>query len=394
MENANFDKNNNDGKTEKTRLDNTRTMVSSAVNRLVGEQQEGSGTYCTIEASNTAGSIRSNYEVEELEELESRGINPYWDKAAFLKELKTQSQQNGVWLDKSYLDGKSLLHDQKATGTSENDMYLNADGKSVTKINNLSYVKGSEHCHNLNATIDRLAAHNTLFPQLAYTIKGFVENKNGYPSLVLEQPFVKDVERNAAKEEIDKYLADKGFKLSGTRTWSNGHEVWSNGRFELFDTRPANVLKGNDGSLYIVDAFPHSVEYLQAENKQDSPMPKEVKTPLEKVLEGRSEKKDQEKQEDPNWKFGGEKQQEEPKKESNYGKDNKIFTEDAAAAARERLRQRRNNINSGVDFSAMQDIAILAGYHIESGARKFSDFVKRMVEDIGEEYKPYLKGGL
>ena len=67
MENSNFDKNNNDGKTDKTRLDNTRTMVSSAVNRLVGEQQEGSGTYRTIEASNTAGSIRSNYEVEELE---------------------------------------------------------------------------------------------------------------------------------------------------------------------------------------------------------------------------------------------------------------------------------------------------------------------------------------
>ena len=82
----------------------------------------------------------------------------------------------------------------------------------------------------------------------------------------------------------------------------------------------------------------------------------------------------------------------EEKPASNYGKNNKIFTEDAAAAARERLRQKRNNLNSGLDFSAMSDVAILAGYHIESGIRKFSDFVKAMVDDIGPEYKDYLKG--
>jgi N12 class adenine-specific DNA methylase len=75
-----------------------------------------------------------------------------------------------------------------------------------------------------------------------------------------------------------------------------------------------------------------------------------------------------------------------------YGATNTIFTEDAAAAARERLRLKRNNLNVGLDFSAMSDVAIIAGYHIESGARKFADFVKRMTEDIGEEFKPYFKG--
>ena len=263
MESANFDKNNNDGKTNKARMDNGGTMVCSAISKLVGRQQEACGIYRTVEASNTGGSISTNYEAEELEELESRGINPYWDKAAFLKDLKVQSQQNRVWLDQSYLVGKFLLHDHKATGTSENDMYLDAEGKTVTKLNNLSYVKGFEHDHNLNATIERLAAHNALFPDISYTIKGFINNKNGYPSLVLEQPFVKNVDRNATKEEIDNYLTNNGFKLSGTRSWSNGHEVWSNGKYELFDARPANVLKVIDGNLYFVDTFPHSVEYMQ-----------------------------------------------------------------------------------------------------------------------------------
>jgi len=238
-------------------------MEISTINRLVGGQPEAHGIYLTIEACNTGGSISPNYEVEELEELESRGLNPYWDKSAFRTELKTQAQKNGVWFEKSYLDNKTLLHDQKSTGTSENDMYLDANGKTVTKLNNLSYVKGAEYYHNLFAVVDRLASHNTLFPEVAYTIKGFMENKNGFPSLVLEQPYVNIVERNATKEEIENYLISKGFSLSNLRSWSNGHKVWSNGVFELFDARPANVLKGFDGQLYFVDTFPHSVEYMQ-----------------------------------------------------------------------------------------------------------------------------------
>jgi hypothetical protein len=254
---------NSNGKKNETQLDNRQAMGNSTINRLVGRQQEARGIYRTIEASNTTGSISPNFETEELEELESRGINPYWDKIGFRKELKTQALQNGVWFDKSYLDDKTLLHDQKSTGTSENDMYLDAEGKTVTKLNNLSYIKGSEHHHNFYAIIDRLASHNALFPDVSYTIKGFMDNKNGYPSLVLEQPYVNDVERNATKKEIENYLMSKGFKISGTRSWSNGHEVWSNGKFELFDARPANVLKGNDGELYFVDTFPHSVEYMR-----------------------------------------------------------------------------------------------------------------------------------
>jgi len=33
----------------------------------------------------------------------------------------------------------------------------------------------------------------------------------------------------------------------------------------------------------------------------------------------------------------------------------------------------------------------LAGYHIEAGSRKFADFAKAMIEDIGAGIKPYLK---
>jgi len=251
------------GNKNETQLDNQGTMDSSTINRLVDGQQEANGIYRTIEACNAGGSISPDYEAEELEELESRGLNPFWDTSIFRNKLRLQAQQNGVWFENSYLKDKTLIHDQKNTGTSENDMYLDANGKTVTKLNNLSYVKGSENYHNLFAVIDRLIAHNDLFPEVSYKIKGFMDNKNGYPALVLEQPFVSDIERNATKVEIENYLISKGFKLSGSRSWSNGHQVWSNGVFELFDARPANVLKGNNEELYFVDTFPHSIEYMR-----------------------------------------------------------------------------------------------------------------------------------
>jgi hypothetical protein len=247
---------------EKKLKDNdSDTKESSPLRELVESPKKRSGIYRTVEAANLAGNTSDVFDAEELEELESRGINPYWNKQNFRNELKKQAKQNDVWLDKSYLDDKTLIHDQKANGTSENDVYKNSDGKTLTKLNNLSYVKGSENKHNLNAIIDRLLAHNVLFPNVAYSVKGFMNNKNGIPALVMEQPLV-DAERNATKEEIENYLTEHGFKLNGVRDWSNGHEVWSNGVYELFDARPANVLKGNNGELYFIDTIPHSVDYM------------------------------------------------------------------------------------------------------------------------------------
>ena len=69
---------------------------------------------------------------------------------------------------------------------------------------------------------------------------------------------------------------------------------------------------------------------------------------------------------------------------------NTIFTEDAAAAARERLRKKLGRPNIGLDPEALVDGITLAGYHIEKGARKFAAYAKAMVDDMGDVVKPYL----
>ncbi|MBB3947058.1 N12 class adenine-specific DNA methylase [Rhizobium skierniewicense] len=72
---------------------------------------------------------------------------------------------------------------------------------------------------------------------------------------------------------------------------------------------------------------------------------------------------------------------------------NKIFTEDAAAKARELLRKKfsGNTLNSGIDPELLQAGLTLAGYHIEKGARTFAAYASAMLADLGEGSRPYLK---
>jgi hypothetical protein len=124
-------------------------MEQSTQSVLVGEQSQRNGIHKTIQALQFAGNEDTVREIE-IEELESRGINPYWNRVKFRNELVNQAKENDVWFEDSYLDDKVLLHDQKVTGTSENDVYKNSDGKTLTKLNNLSYVKGIKHTENLS----------------------------------------------------------------------------------------------------------------------------------------------------------------------------------------------------------------------------------------------------
>ena len=69
---------------------------------------------------------------------------------------------------------------------------------------------------------------------------------------------------------------------------------------------------------------------------------------------------------------------------------NKLFTADKVAAARARLKSKLGQLNSGIDPEVLVDGMTIAGAYIESGVRKFSDYAKAMVEDLGDGVKPYL----
>lgn len=80
-----------------------------------------------------------------------------------------------------------------------------------------------------------------------------------------------------------------------------------------------------------------------------------------------------------------------PAPASDFGKNNTMFTEDKAKKARELLRKKLSQVNAGLDPEIVQAGIDLAGYYIEGGARKFVAYAKKMIEDLGDAVKPYLK---
>lgn len=72
---------------------------------------------------------------------------------------------------------------------------------------------------------------------------------------------------------------------------------------------------------------------------------------------------------------------------------NTLVTDDMAEAARKRLRSKLGGgqLNMFVDPTLLADGAILAVYHVERGARAFAAYAKAMIDDLGENAKPYLK---
>lgn len=74
-----------------------------------------------------------------------------------------------------------------------------------------------------------------------------------------------------------------------------------------------------------------------------------------------------------------------------YGSQNKVVSTARYEELRKKLRSKLNNLNAGYDPELLQIGAEMAAYHVEAGARKFADFAKRMLADMGEEIRPYLK---
>ena len=126
---------------------------------------------------------------------------------------------------------------------SENEVYLAYNNLEVIKLNDFRYAD-----ENLNSFFERMDAHNYYFPDCAYTLLGFAENREGKFCAVLSQHFIHSV-REATIEEITTVLIKMGFQPY------LGGEYFSNGTHDIFDALPNNVLLGIDGELYFIDTI-------------------------------------------------------------------------------------------------------------------------------------------
>jgi hypothetical protein len=67
---------------------NGKEYESSSKSKMVGERAGSQEIYRTAEASNSGGSTSPVLSIEEREDLESRGINPDWNKDKFNNQLR------------------------------------------------------------------------------------------------------------------------------------------------------------------------------------------------------------------------------------------------------------------------------------------------------------------
>ena len=71
---------------------------------------------------------------------------------------------------------------------------------------------------------------------------------------------------------------------------------------------------------------------------------------------------------------------------------NRLVTDERYAELRERMRKKLGGqMNIGIDPEILAIGTEMAVYHLEKGARKFTEFAKAMVADLGDVIRPYLK---
>ena len=70
---------------------------------------------------------------------------------------------------------------------------------------------------------------------------------------------------------------------------------------------------------------------------------------------------------------------------------NKLVTDERYEELKRRMKAKLGQLNVGIDPEILAIGTEMAVYHIEKGARKFAEFAKAMIADLGDVIRPYLK---
>ncbi len=222
-------------------------MESSAKYKTLGMFTKDYGVLRTIEEITkdiTRGSGGSSKE----------NVRTSWVKHEALRQLEQLAKQNNAWIEDFIpLTDELGIIDH---GT-ENIVYLSKDGEKVIKLNSFFFLNDDnlefEFTRDFDYFFNRIDLHNILFPEVAYNVLGFANNEKREVSVLLEQPFVRDA-KFSTQEEIDCCLEEQGFdkKILG-KGLNKGLKGFSNGRIEITDAKPQNVLKDHKDNLYFID---------------------------------------------------------------------------------------------------------------------------------------------
>lgn len=86
------------------------------------------------------------------------------------------------------------------------------------------------------------------------------------------------------------------------------------------------------------------------------------------------------------------KQQQDNSQKKTEASANRLVTDERYAELRERMRKKLlGQMNIGIDPEILAIGTEMAVYHLEKGSRKFAEYAKAMIADLGDSIRPYLK---
>lgn len=74
-----------------------------------------------------------------------------------------------------------------------------------------------------------------------------------------------------------------------------------------------------------------------------------------------------------------------------YGSQNKLVSRARYEELKKRMKEKLNQLNFGMDPELLEIGLEMTAYHLEAGSRKFADYAKAMINDLGDAIRPYLK---
>ncbi|MBS9774879.1 MAG: RNB domain-containing ribonuclease [Tenacibaculum sp.] len=163
---------------------------------------------------------------------------------------ETFAKEKNVWqsLEKNIELGVPIK------GGHENTNYLDVEDKKVYKVNNLLNNSGS-----INKTIDNAQLHNIIFPNTKLELVGFTgfDGRSVFP--IFKQQYIPNA-TEASPSDIKVYMESLGFKQTTSESYVNDD-------FLVFDLYPRNVLKDNDGDIYVIDSEVKLIKNNELEQK-------------------------------------------------------------------------------------------------------------------------------
>ena len=229
---------------------------SDEINQLMNNEKNISrriGSRAQAQSRVLATLSRASDEFRRSNRASARSGQDTWEKDRALGYVTQAAYGTGAFLTE---DEIAEITSGKVGKGEENYVYLSKDGKTVIKLNNLLMV---DRKFRFNEFVDRIKAHNEFAPEDRYVPLGFALNPEGDFCLVLEQPYVEG--KPASQEEIDENLENRGFDLAPVMVSEDEIGAgWSDGNYEIWDTKPRNVLKDKNGDLHFIDTvIQHSV---------------------------------------------------------------------------------------------------------------------------------------